>query len=56
MTQERKAKLFDEALGWICECVSNDEDLFLLLHGHFEMTREELLECDIDLNEFFHAD
>ena len=57
MTQERKDQLFDEMLGWISEAVKGSEDLYDLLHNHFEMTQEELHDCCIEsLDEFFPAD
>lgn len=42
MTQERKDELYDQMIAWICEHIPNDEDLFLTLHGHFGMTKDEL--------------
>ena len=54
MTQERKDQLYDEMLDWICEHINNDEDLFITLHNHFRMTKDELHENNIDeLDEFF---
>lgn len=43
--------------SWICEHIRDDEDLFITLHDHFGMTKEELHEHDIDsLDAFFPAD
>lgn len=54
MTQERKDQLYDEMLGWICEHINNDEDLYITLHKHFGMTKEELHEnCIESLDAFF---
>lgn len=54
MTQERKDQLYDEMFGWICEHIKNDEDLFLTLHGHFGMTKDELHEhCIESLDAYF---
>jgi hypothetical protein len=54
MTQERKDQLYDEMFGWICEHIKNDEDLFLTLHGHFGMTKDELHDHSIEsLDRFF---
>lgn len=54
MTQERKDQLYDEMFGWICEHIKNDEDLFLTLHGHFGMTKDELHEhCIENLDAYF---
>ena len=54
MTQERKDQLYDQMIAWICEHISNDEDLFLTLHGHFGMTKEELHDhCIESLDAFF---
>lgn len=41
-------------IAWICEHISNDEDLYLTLHGHFRMTKDELHDHCIDsLDRFF---
>lgn len=41
-------------IAWICEHIPNDEDLYLTLHGHFGMTKDELHEHCIDsLDRFF---
>ena len=54
MTQERKDQLYNEMLKWICEHVKGDEDLYITLHEHFEMTKEELHEVSIyELDQFF---
>ena len=54
MTQERKDQLYDEMLGWICEHIKGDEDLYITLHEHFGMTKEELHENSIEsLDDFF---
>ena len=54
MTQERKDQLYDEMLGWICEHIKGDEDLYITLHEHFGMTKEELHDNSIDsLDDFF---
>ncbi len=55
MTQERKDQLYDQMIAWICEHIPNDEELFLTLHGHFGMTKEELHDhCIESLDAFFH--
>lgn len=57
MTKERKKQLYDEMFSWICEHIRGDEDLFLTLHEHFGMTKEELHEHGIDsLDAFFSAE
>lgn len=57
MTQERKDELYDKMLLWICEHIPNDEDLFLTLHGHFGMTKDELHDNGIEsLDSFFPAE
>lgn len=57
MTEQRKNQLYDEMFAWICEHIRGDEDLFLTLHEHFGMTKEELHEHDIDsLDSFFPAE
>lgn len=54
MTQERKDQLYDQMIAWICEHIPNDEDLFLTLHGHFGMTKDELHDNSIEsLDRFF---
>ena len=54
MTQERKDRLYDEMLGWICEHIKGDEDLYITLHEHFGMTKEELHDNSIEsLDDFF---
>ena len=57
MTQERKDELYDQMIAWICEHIPNDEDLFLTLHGHFGMTKDELHDHSIEsLDSFFPED
>lgn len=57
MTQERKDQLYDEMIAWICRRISNDEELFQILHGQFGMTKEELHDhCIESLDSFFPAD
>lgn len=57
MTQERKDQLYDQMIAWICEHISNDEDLFRTLNGHFGMTKEELHEhCIESLDKYFPED
>lgn len=57
MTQERKDQLYDQMIAWICEHIPGDEDLYLTLHGHFGMTKDELHEhCIESLDSFFPAD
>lgn len=57
MTEERKKQLYDEMFSWICEHIRNDEDLFITLHKHFGMTKEELHDhCIESLDSFFPAD
>lgn len=54
MDQKRKDQLYDEMIDWICENINNDEDLYITLHDHFGMTKEELHEHCIDsLDKFF---
>lgn len=54
MTQERKDQLYDQMIAWICEHIPGDEDLFLTLHGHFGMTKDELHDhCIESLDQFF---
>lgn len=48
MTQERKDQLFDKMIEWICEHISDSEDLFHTLHNYFGMTKEELNDCGIE--------
>lgn len=57
MTQERKDELYDQMIAWICKHIPNDEDLFLTLHGHFGMTKDELHDHSIEsLDSFFPED
>lgn len=56
MTQERKAQLCEWMLAWICEHITNDEDLFLTLHCHCGMTAEELHEYGIGHPDCFSPD
>lgn len=57
MTEERRNQLYDEMFSWICEHIRGNEDLFITLHDHFGMTKEELHEHDIDsLDAFFPAE
>jgi len=54
MTQERKDQLYDEMFGWICEHIHDSQDLYITLHEHFGMSKEELhYHCIESLDEFF---
>ena len=54
MTQERKDQLYDEMFGWICEHIHDSKDLYITLHKHFGMSKEELHDhCIESLDEFF---
>ena len=54
ISPERKNELYDKMFEWICEHIKNDKDLFLTLHGHFGMTKEELHDHSIEsLDDFF---
>lgn len=54
MTQERKDQLYDEMFDWICEHIKDRKDLFITLHEHFGMTKDELHDhCIESLDEFF---
>ena len=57
MTQKRKEQLANEMLGYICELVHSNEEIFNVLHGTLGMTREEMDAFGIDyLDEFFQSD
>ena len=54
MEEARKHQMYELIFAWICEHHSSDKDLFHTLHEHFGMSKEELLDHDIDyLNRFF---
>jgi len=54
MTQERKDRLYDEMLGWICERCEDSHELYTLLHEQFGMSKEELHDhCIESLDEYF---
>ena len=54
MTQERRDQLYNEMLEWICEHIRDSHDLYITLHEHFGMSREELHDhCIENLDEFF---
>lgn len=48
MTEERKNELYEKMIEWICEHISDSEDLFYTLHKHLWMTQEELHENSIE--------
>ncbi len=56
MTAERKDKLYDQMIAWICEHIPDDGDLFHTLHHHFGMTKEELHDHSIESLDAFFAD
>ena len=57
ITDKRKNELYDKMIEWICEHIPNSKDLFLTLHSHFGMTKEELHDHSIEsLDEFFIED
>ncbi len=54
MTQERKDQLYEGMFGWICEHIHDPQDLYITLHKHFGMSKEELHDhCIESLDEFF---
>ena len=54
MTQERKDQLYDEMFSWICENIKDSHDLYITLHEHFGMSKEELHDhCIESLDEYF---
>lgn len=54
MTESRKHELFNQLLGWVCEHVSNDEELYHSLHDVIGFTDSEIEESGIDyLNLYF---
>lgn len=48
MTETRKDKLLDSMIDWICEHISNEEDLYLALHNTIGMTNDEISNYGID--------
>ena len=57
LTQERKDQLYEAMIAWICEHVSDDKELFQILHGQFEMTKEGIHDHSISfLDTFFDKD
>lgn len=48
MTNSRQHELFNELVGWVCEHVSNDEELYHTLHNVLGFTDSEIEESDID--------
>lgn len=54
MTEKRKDELLNSAVGWICEHISNDEEIYHSLHDVVGMSDNEIVNCGIDyLNEYF---
>ena len=54
MTNSRQHELFNELVGWVCEHVSNDEELYHTLHNVLGSTDSEIEESDIDyLSRYF---
>ena len=57
MTDERKDEIIDKFLTWMIEHHNNDEDLYLVLHKHIGLTKEELHKFDVEaLDEYFKAE
>ena len=56
MTNSRQHELFNELVGWVCEHVSNDEELYHTLHNVLGFTDSEIEESDIDyLSRYFEG-
>ena len=54
MTNSRQHELFNELVGWVCEHVSDDEELYHTLHNVLGFTDSEIEESDIDyLSRYF---
>ena len=54
MTDKRKEELLNACIGWICEVVSKNEDLYSSLHNVIGLSDSEIEEVGIDyLNEYF---
>ena len=48
MTETRKDKLLDSMIDWICEHISNKDDLYLALHNTIGMTNDEISNFSIE--------
>ena len=56
MTNSRQHELFNELVGWVCEHVSDDEELYHTLHNVLGFTDSEIEESDIDyLSRYFEG-
>ena len=54
MTGNRSHELLNEAVGWIAEHISDDEELYNSLHMVIGLYDDEIEECGIDyLNQYF---
>lgn len=54
MTQERKDKVYDQMISWICEHIGDDDELYDTLCEQFGMTLDELHDNCIDtLDDYF---
>ena len=51
ISEERKNELYEKMIEWICEHISNNEDLYDTLTGYFEMSKDEIQEWNVELPE-----
>lgn len=56
MTETRKDKLLNSMIDWICEHISNEEDLYLALHNTIGMTNDEISNYSIDGLERYYVE
>jgi len=56
MTETRKDKLLNSMIGWICEHISNEEDLYLALHNTIGMTNDEISNFSIEGLEKYYVE
>lgn len=57
ITDSRKDELINNFITWMIEHHNNNEDLYVVLHKHIGLTKEELHKYDVEsLDEYFKAE
>lgn len=51
ISEARKNELYEKMIAWICEHISDDEDLYNTLTDYFEMSKDEIREWNVELPE-----
>ena len=56
MTETRKDKILDSMIDWICEHISDEEDLYRALHNTIGMTNDEISNYSIEGLERYYGE